>query len=122
FGVAAFPMRDRGAGATYDTWGTPNFMAPEQALGEPELDPRSELYSIGVLGYLLLTGQLPFDSTKPSARLVQQRSGPAVSLVRRAPGAPGERVKTMEGGRALERERRWNSAREWRMVLMRGLE
>ncbi|PYP61958.1 MAG: hypothetical protein DMD26_16510 [Gemmatimonadetes bacterium] len=122
FGVAAFPMRDRGAGATYDTWGTPNFMAPEQALGEPELDPRSELYSIGVLGYLLLTGQLPFDSTKPSARLVQQRSEPAVPLARRAPGAPADLVTTIDRCLAFEPERRWVNARELRNALMRGLD
>ena len=76
FGVAAFPMRDLGVNATRETWGTPHFMAPEQMFGEPELDPRSEIYSLGVLGFLLLGGRLPFDATSPTERLTQQRKGP----------------------------------------------
>ncbi|HKW46549.1 MAG TPA: serine/threonine-protein kinase, partial [Gemmatimonadaceae bacterium] len=78
FGVAAFPMRDAGVNVRHETWGTAEFMAPEQAFGEPELDPRSEVYSIGVLGYLLLAGALPFAASSPMERIRQQQRGPAV--------------------------------------------
>ena len=120
FGVAAFPTRDPGVRASTETWGTPHFMAPEQAFGEPELDPRSEIYSLGILGYLLLGGQLPFSATSSTARLVQQQAGPEVPLSSMAPDAPPDLVAAIERCLAFEPERRWVRARDLRDALLTG--
>ena len=120
FGVAAFPMRDPGLNATRETWGTPAFMAPEQMFGEPELDPRSEIYSLGVLGFLLLGGRLPFDATSPTERLTQQRRGPVVPLSVCAPDAPKDLVQAIERCLAYDAGERWRRARDFRDSLIAG--
>ena len=48
---------DTGAGIAI---GTPAYMAPEQAAGDPDTDHRADLYALGVLAYELLAGRLPF--------------------------------------------------------------
>jgi serine/threonine protein kinase len=66
FGIAK--LSESGSGGqltgTGIVCGTPGYMSPEQARGE-ELDPRSDLYAVGVILYELLAGQLPFVSDTP---------------------------------------------------------
>src|SRR5689334_21401120 len=62
FGVALQRSLDPVRAEASRAFGTPHYMSPEQAAGELDIDGRSDLYSLGVLGYRMLTGELPFDA------------------------------------------------------------
>jgi predicted permease len=117
FGVAAFQTRDLGMSTSREMWGTPTFMSPEQALGEVDLDARSDIYSLGVLGYVMLAGRDPFTSTSPLERLKQQQRGPVIPLARAAPGAPAGLVAAIERCLAYEPQERWRRAADLHAAL-----
>jgi eukaryotic-like serine/threonine-protein kinase len=67
--------------------GTPEYMSPEQACGEP-VDGRSDLYSLGVVGYYALTGALPFRGATVGELVGQHVSRAPVPLTEAAPAVP----------------------------------
>jgi serine/threonine protein kinase len=113
FGVAK--LRD----SSPDEWerthafGTPHYMSPEQAAGEGDIDGRSDLYSLGVLGYLMLSGTLPFHGSSFTALAAQHIVQEPASLAALAPEAPRELVRAVERCLAKERDDRWKTASEF---------
>ncbi|HEX4682656.1 MAG TPA: serine/threonine-protein kinase [Gemmatimonadaceae bacterium] len=73
--------------ATGQLLGTVYYVSPEQVSGEP-IDARSDLYSLGVVGFLALTGRFPFDSDVASAVLVAHVTKPAPRVASINPNLP----------------------------------
>ncbi|MEJ7759255.1 MAG: serine/threonine-protein kinase [Gemmatimonadaceae bacterium] len=67
--------------------GTAHFMSPEQAACE-SVDGRSDIYALGVVGYLAVSGRLPFEVSNLPALLVRQATDTPASVLRAAPGLP----------------------------------
>jgi len=68
--------------------GTPAYMSPEQSTGERQIDGRSDLYSLGVVGYQMLTGDPPFEAPSTPALLVKHLSEMPEPIISRVRGVP----------------------------------
>src|SRR5688572_8464271 len=67
--------------------GTPTYMAPEQATADPATDHRADLYSVGVLGYELLTGAPPFAGS-PQQVITQHLTTAPAPITTKRPDIP----------------------------------
>ncbi len=65
--------------------GTPNYISPEQARGEADVDIRSDLYSLGASLYHMLTGKVPFEGTVPSVVMTKHITEELVPPIKHRP-------------------------------------
>ena len=86
FGIAR-AIHSSGETAVGELLGTPEYMSPEQASGEA-VDGRSDLYSLGVVGFYALTGRMPFQAPTAQALLAQHITRPAPAVASVASGIP----------------------------------
>jgi serine/threonine-protein kinase len=89
--------------------GTPEFMSPEQVRGEP-VDARSDLYSLGVLGFLVLAGRYPFDASSPAKMMGHHLSTDPPKLATLAPGIPARLGDIVDRCLVKDREQRVDAA------------
>jgi tRNA A-37 threonylcarbamoyl transferase component Bud32 len=75
--------------------GTPAYMSPEQCAGDRTIDGRSDLYSLGVVGYQMLSGLPPFTGSSTPALLIKQISEAPVPLLERRPDVPPDLARSV---------------------------
>ena len=116
FGVARVNLQGSGDTSTHSTLtrpgaaaGTPLYMAPEQALGGP-VDPRADLFSLGIVLFEMLTGQLPFEGVTRDAYVHAMLTGRMRSLGELAPDLPENVRRIVRACLQGEKRRRPESA------------
>jgi protein kinase-like protein len=120
FGIAKALSSTTGSAtltATGVAIGTPHYMSPEQAAGDREIDGRSDIYSLGVVAYQMLAGELPFHAPTVPGILMKQITEPAPMITDKRPDIPEDLAACVM--RCLEKdpEDRWPTADALRRAL-----
>ena len=121
FGIAKALQRNSTLTASGVIIGTPAYMSPEQAAGDPDIDARSDVYSLAVLVYEMLVGEPPYGGLNAQVILAQHVSAPIPNLAERRPDLGEAMASTF--ARALQKDRtaRFSRAGEFVRELQGGL-
>src|SRR5260370_971464 len=120
FGIAKALSSTTGSGtltATGVAIGTPHYMSPEQAAGDREIDGRSDIYSLGVVGFEMLAGELPFLAPTVPGILLKQITEGAPGMQDRTPTCPDDLASCVMRSLEKEPEARWPTADALRRAL-----
>lgn len=98
--------------------GTEEYMSPEQAGGSPDIDGRTDIYSLGVVLFEALAGRPPFSAATAAAVLDMQQHAAAPDLRKLRRDVPRALSDAVMTALAKAREARWQSASEMRQALL----
>ena len=118
FGIARAAAEEHRLTVTGMAVGTPAYMSPEQAMGEREVDGRSDIYSLGIVAYQMLAGETPFKANNTPSMLMKHVSAPLPPLMARRPDGPADLVRAVERSLAKRPEDRWRTAAEMREAIL----
>lgn len=99
--------------------GTPAYMAPEQGLGEAG-DERSDIYSLGVIFYQMVTGRLPYDADTPLAVILKHVNDPLPDPREVNPELPDWVVVAIQRSLEKNSEDRYQTSKEFLEALKQG--
>jgi serine/threonine-protein kinase len=97
--------------------GTPAYMSPEQAEGRPDVDGRSDVYSLGCVLFEMLAGRPPFVGRNARTVMTQHVTTPPPSLLEMRPGLTPGVVEAIDRAIAKDPEERYATAKEFGNVL-----
>jgi hypothetical protein len=102
---------------THAVMGTAPYMSPEQMKQSKEVDPRGDIWSLGIILFELLTGCLPFDSEAVTELAIKVASEPAPLLRSLRPDAPAGLESVIGTCLEKDRERRFQTVGELAIAL-----
>ena len=113
FGIALAMQQANGGRMTQTgmSLGTPSYMSPEQAMGEREIGPRSDVYALGAVTYEMLTGEAPFTGPTAQSIVAKVMTEEPASIILRRKTVPST-VEQAVFTRAAEASRRSLGQRE----------
>jgi serine/threonine protein kinase len=117
FGIARAAEADMRLTATGIAVGTPAYMSPEQAMGEREVDGRADIYALGIVGYQMLAGELPFQAANTPSLLMKHLSEPPRPLLELRPDLPANLAAAIERALCKAPGDRWPDAAAFRDAL-----
>ena len=117
FGIARAAEGDARLTVTGVAIGTPAYMSPEQALGEREADGRSDIYSLGVVGYQMLAGELPFKAANTPSMMMKHLTERPRPIREVRPDVPSDIAAVIEHALAKRPEDRFSNASEMASAL-----
>lgn len=118
FGIARAIEAGSRLTVTGNAVGTPTYMSPEQATGERLVDGRSDIYSLGVIGYQMLVGRVPFAASNSMALMLKHVSERPVPISELRPDAPRSLQEAVERALLKAPDDRWPSASALRDMLL----
>lgn len=119
FGIATLGTSDHSRSEVGKGFGTPAFMSPEQVLGRWDADFRTDIYSLGLVAYRLLAGQLPFRGESAISLAAQRTVREAAPIRKMAPQVPERLAAIIDRCVARKPERRWRSGEALHEALTR---
>ena len=121
FGIARAIIESAGERltATGVAIGTPAYMSPEQAVGNRDLDSRSDIYSLACVVYEMLAGVQPFEGPTPQVLMARRFAAPPRPIRQIRPDVPLSIERALVKALAREPEDRWTSANAFGEALRR---
>lgn len=110
FGTAKLKFAHTKLTDTGGAVGTPAYMSPEQIQGEAELDGRSDIYTLGVILFEMLTGKHPYQTNTPIAVAVKHMFEPVPNLQEMSPDLPLACQEVIVQAMAKQKEHRYRTA------------